>query len=139
MDRPEGVHLEVVVLVLDVLHQAGRHDVDRRLVPQLLDDLVDHPAQLGRRPLEQLRDREEQLDDLVLAEVLALVQQVNQLREQTLALTCIDLVIVEAPGRQNHLRLEDLRGRFVLPVVPKVVLPRLHHRLHHVHVVHFKH
>lgn len=52
MDRPQGVHLEVVVLVLDVLRQARRYDVDRRLVPKLLYDLIDHSPQLGRWPLE---------------------------------------------------------------------------------------
>lgn len=77
------------------------------------------------------------MDDLVLGEVLALVQEVDELGEQSLALAWIDLVIVEAASSQYHLRLEDLGYGFILAVVLQIVLAGLDHRLHHVHVVHF--
>lgn len=70
--------------------------------------------------------------------MLALVQQVNQLRQQSLAFAWIDLVIVEAPCSQHHLGLIDFGDCFALAVVPDIVLSGLDHGLDHVHVVHFK-
>ena len=73
-DGPQGVSPEVGALVVDVLQQGGRHDVDRRLLPHFLHAYVHNSAEGRLLALQQLGYREEELRAFVLAEVFALVE-----------------------------------------------------------------
>jgi len=135
-DCSKSIHLKEVIVALDVfLHTCSCH-VYCLLVLELFDDLVDHSAKFSNWRVEQLGYEAEQLYELFVGKLLAVVKDVDEFGENLLTLAWIQLIVVEGFSCENDLIFVDAACVRSFAIVAQIILATLDYGLDHVYVVH---